>query len=359
MQVNNFLTRLDLFDIYTTKFEEFKDLCRPDSRIETTASINVITLRNTIVEACVKGLEMLLKLMSENISTGESCDLHPLTGNLLHCCKELIGFSQVYVQLVDLSREIGIPFPNAIVTLPEFILAILNNLLTSIKMKADRFKANKEISANIFRELNIVTHSAYEGGEKEAEDVLALARKHLFLSNNLFSMVIYLHEKKRELQVMVENSTQNNQKKGATAMLQYYKQIVQMAESVDAGLGAAQSEFCKIVAGSMGMNIEDMRLFKELNDKDKSGKHRVLKAKFTVFNTGLEAFLSLQGEWRISAAVLREFLTKQLVERVLPVYSEFFNAFSTTHFSKKHMNQYIKYPPTEVERVLKNFFGKA
>lgn len=78
-----------------------------------------------------------------------------------------------------------------------------------------------------------------------------------------------------------------------------------------------------------------------------------------VFNTGMDALLAQQGEWRISAPILRETLTAQLVARVVPPYSEFYAAFSPVKFSKKHMEQYLRYSPESVERHLQSFFGRV
>lgn len=111
--------------------------------------------------------------------------------------------------------------------------------------------------------------------------------------------------------------------------------------------------------------------------RDKGAQGRLLKAKFTVclsllgcvlrypnadsqvFNTGMEALLAQQGEWRIAAPALRETLTAQLVARVVPPYSEFHAAFSAVKFSKKHTEQYLRYSPDSVERHLQSFFGRT
>jgi hypothetical protein len=77
-----------------------------------------------------------------------------------------------------------------------------------------------------------------------------------------------------------------------------------------------------------------------------------------MFNSGMDALIAQQGEWRISAAGLREQVRQQLLKSIMPPYAEFFNSFSTVQFSRKHMNQYIRFPPQEVERILWNFFGK-
>ncbi len=73
----------------------------------------------------------------------------------------------------------------------------------------------------------------------------------------------------------------------------------------------------------------------------------------------MDALLAQQGEWRISAAGLREQLGAQVLGKVLPVYAEFFAAYSTVRFSSKHTEQYLRFPPAFVERNLKSFFGRS
>ncbi|RYH20820.1 hypothetical protein EON65_22390 [archaeon] len=72
-----------------------------------------------------------------------------------------------------------------------------------------------------------------------------------------------------------------------------------------------------------------------------------------------QALLAQQGEWRVSSPSLREALTLQLGQRIMPVYTNFFNTYSAIKFSKKHMTEYVRYSPSEMEKVLRNFFGKS
>jgi hypothetical protein len=77
-----------------------------------------------------------------------------------------------------------------------------------------------------------------------------------------------------------------------------------------------------------------------------------------MFNTGLAALLAQQGEWRVSSSTLREMLTIQMTNRILQTYSQFFSTYSAVKFSKKHMNEYLKYTPAQLEQYLRSFFGR-
>jgi hypothetical protein len=127
----------------------------------------------------------------------------------------------------------------------------------------------------------------------------------------------------------------------------------------------------------MGLGTQDMNEFNAAYEKDKSGQHRILKAKFAVsceklflsiylmspvpqiFNTGLDALLAQQGEWRVSSSTLRETLSQNLLSKVVQVYAHFFATYSTVKFSKKHMGEYLKYTPAQLENYLRNFFGRT
>jgi Exo70 exocyst complex subunit len=73
----------------------------------------------------------------------------------------------------------------------------------------------------------------------------------------------------------------------------------------------------------------------------------------------MDALLSQQGEWRVSSSLLREILGTELLQKILPLYKDFFAKYSKVQFSKKHMSEYLRFPPEDVERLLKNFFGKT
>lgn len=420
-QTNTFLIRLEMLSIFASKFDELRDICRPDVRHESTASITVRTMRNAMVEACADSISILLtssldandatrtskskhikgfgshndlndKTMATSITASitsidltsfENCDLHPLTGNVLHCCKELSGFAAVYKRMADTALDINIYVPPNATSVHDLIFSLMENLFTCLKIKADNYsKSLKKQSSK--RELTTSNHAMYELPEKVAEGCLAVVKKDLFLSNNLYSLFICLREKNREMLTQQEGTGGStgasltgdaNAKRrgggGAGALLpsaagftssvnqQYLRRLASLTESVEQSLAAAQLSFCNALKSVLGLTLEDMSEFKVALDTDKSGKGRVLKAKFTVFNTGMESFLAQQGEWRVSAAALRERMSALMLETILPGYTDFYNKYSNSKFSKKHMSMYLRFPPQDVERIFKTFFGKT
>ena len=75
-----------------------------------------------------------------------------------------------------------------------------------------------------------------------------------------------------------------------------------------------------------------------------------------MFNATIDGLLAMQAHWRITSQDLRTRVEAQLVQQVLESYQVFYGAYSTEKFSKKHMDQYLRYPPTEVEAVFKKIF---
>lgn len=76
-----------------------------------------------------------------------------------------------------------------------------------------------------------------------------------------------------------------------------------------------------------------------------------------VFNSGMDALLLQQGEWRISSPDLRSHMGALLASHVVPTWTSFFNANSTVPFSKKHLKEYLRFPPHDVQQILSHFFG--
>jgi Exo70 exocyst complex subunit len=56
---------------------------------------------------------------------------------------------------------------------------------------------------------------------------------------------------------------------------------------------------------------------------------------------------------------LRDALGDQLLDTIYPFYNKLYENYSTVAFSKKHMNEYLRFSPRDVERSLKYFFGKG
>ena len=65
----------------------------------------------------------------------------------------------------------------------------------------------------------------------------------------------------------------------------------------------------------------------------------------------------MRSQWRISSKELRDRVHTQLGIQIMDTYSEFFGVNSGIQFSKKNKDSYLRYPPSEVERVLTEIFS--
>jgi hypothetical protein len=74
------------------------------------------------------------------------------------------------------------------------------------------------------------------------------------------------------------------------------------------------------------------------------------------FNASMDTLQVLQSEWRISSAELRQRVRDQLTNLVATAYAQFFQTYSTVQFSKKHMSEYLRYPPATVNTILSSLF---
>jgi hypothetical protein len=165
-------------------------------------------------------------LSSSSLSESLSCDVHPTTGNILYCLKELSpGYSLVYRKMHDLALSYGI-LSRSMITIPnevdDIVLSLLENLLLALETRAAQFdeqlknnksggsgggggggggshpgsnKSGQAGSTPGKREMNTKAHSLFEMEDKHAEESVLSARKHLFLANNFHSIFNYLKER--------------------------------------------------------------------------------------------------------------------------------------------------------------------
>ena len=84
---------------------------------------------------------------------------------------------------------------------------------------------------------------------------------------------------------------------------------------------------------------------------------RLLKARFSGFNEEFEKTFNLHKKLTIIDNKLRGKLVEDVKGVFLPRYREFYNVYSKYQFSKKNMEDYLKYPPAKVETMMKNMFS--
>ena len=430
-QSNSFLIRLDMLDIFMAHYQDMRDLClsalidaegskqvrfqKPSKVVigdgDASAAEALVTMRDAIVEACVESITQLLSITQDQAGksgktglgaasgTGAgasagagagagaggagaggaadddqlTCDLQPITGNVLYCCKELMHFNLVYQHLHDLAREIDIDLPADTPTLTDLVATLLDNLFKTLQKKSEKLDpvGGKGAVALSVRLLNLKGHALFDAGEKDATEYLLRSRKHLFLSNNLYSLHTYLQEKKKELTAYAAAASSSSAGTGTVGSkgtlpggsggADSLRQMLRLSENVERKLSDELRRFCDTVAAASSMTTEELNTFTAefKATTDKQARSKLLKAKFSLFNSAMDALLMQQGEWRVSSAGLREHLGIMLVAKICPLYGQFYGTYSTIPFSKKHMEDYLRFPPSDVERALRFFFGKS
>jgi hypothetical protein len=189
---------------------------------------------------------------------------------------------------------------------------------------------------------DVATHSLYETGNKEAELQVMTGCPHLFLANNFSKINEFLEKHIGELHQCISR-----------------KLVDSYCTEVNSIISNSRAAFCETIARTVGMLAADMAQFeakyKSTSDKTVSG--RLIKAKFSTFNSGLEALLAQQGAWRVSSGKLRDDLGRQLADTIVPVYRDFYAKYSIVSFTKRHLDQYIRFTAEDAQLILERFFG--
>lgn len=84
---------------------------------------------------------------------------------------------------------------------------------------------------------------------------------------------------------------------------------------------------------------------------------RLLKARFSGFNDAFERIYESHRHLTVSDAKLRENLIADVKNTFLPKYEHFFTVYSKYQFSKKNMDDYLKYPPVKVAEMLSKMYS--
>jgi hypothetical protein len=222
------------------------DVCKPDPRNESSASISLSKLRHSLVHSCIVSAEYLVSraiitafsvektshfgalgaltsglagaavssndahkaivgaagsASTHSLSDPLSCDSHPATGHVLLCCKGLSGLTEAYRTMYTISvRSASNHSLNAIsfADCDEYLVAVLDNLLWALDERALKFDETSKVK-EAKRRLEINASGLFEEDDRAAEEVVVVARKHLFLSNNLYAICNYMKERRKEL----------------------------------------------------------------------------------------------------------------------------------------------------------------
>lgn len=84
---------------------------------------------------------------------------------------------------------------------------------------------------------------------------------------------------------------------------------------------------------------------------------RLIKSRFAGFIDDFEKLYSVHQPLAVVDPKLRTMLQRDVTNVFYPRYTRFFEKYSRIQFSKKNMDQYLKYPPARVEQMLSELFA--
>jgi hypothetical protein len=224
--------------------------------------------------------------------------------------------------------------------------------MKSLDARYSRFDAGKKRSTQV-----TTAHSLFSAGVPEANERLRAGCKHLYMANNICPLYHML----KEFEAMSDGVVTGEDTENWEMMREreFFRAQQKLLSSLETRLKYESNRFVDVIVDSTG-------LVDALDECETAGgpavletghdKGKLLKSKFSIFNATMEAWTSHQGEWRISNELLRESIKKDLVRKIMPMYTEFYDVYHQIRFSKKHMDQYLKFPPEDVERIIQGFF---
>jgi len=382
-QVNLLLSRLDALDAFVAAAEDLTHACSPNAHRQSAAAVTVTALRDALVEACVESVGVVLASVSSTgpafqpspslatskksassgrngglladqmlgcaggMSAGEACELQPSTMHALHCCSQLLSrasgpFSVAVSLAAELDLRSDVP-PDALASGAAFSHKVLLSLVEALERRAALMQAALQASFSLAAsgsrvrsrlEALMEKHSLFDLGDREAEAALAAGLcRPIFLLNNLHAVLEHLEAG------------------GASGAL---------AERLRAQLQRAVEDCCSAAAAACALTQADWADFQLLlNAHSSQSQHRdrLLKAKWFLATSGLDALLSAQGQFRLASPRLRAVLGERLAVAVAQPYAALFRDTAHVPFTRKHKEQYIKYPVEDVQYALSTYFG--
>ena len=447
------LIRLELASSFMEYFDNLYEVCKPDFRKDSAASIALMDLRTDVYKSAVNGLQYLVDTSKDpgpglspeeshsSISSGEKggastakggdtdaetgvfsvgtagkvCSLQLVVTQTLHCCKELMSADNVVASLMQICQGSHESVPahasSTVRSVPDLVMTLLQSQLNSIVQKgeliaaavsviASRSLQSKEASAfsrdtfigggigvgletpikdrsstvdlsltgrgslfnpKVHLDSAKSTHLLFtqlEHGSEESVIAMMEACQYLYLSNNLYHVHSFVVEAQDQLEACLNGNARSNDSGNVYDKPRF---LTMYYEEVRESLAHSKLMFCRTVAKNMGMSAIDEEDFNtryaSTPSSDKQSRGRLVKGKFALFNQGIEALLSQQGAWKVSAPALRDELGISIADAVYPYYRAFYQEYHGTNFSKRHMDQYVKFTPEDVKILLLRFFS--
>eukprot|EP00581_Thalassiosira_minuscula_P005067 CAMPEP_0183746120 /NCGR_PEP_ID=MMETSP0737-20130205/66586_1 /TAXON_ID=385413 /ORGANISM="Thalassiosira miniscula, Strain CCMP1093" /LENGTH=852 /DNA_ID=CAMNT_0025981801 /DNA_START=106 /DNA_END=2664 /DNA_ORIENTATION=+ len=291
----------------------------------TVASALCISLHRSTVKNCSKTLENLARSIQLDPLDGPrhrpvDARVATVSSDVVHAIRVISPFVSAYKSV---SKRRALPWdPNIGENAGEmdsFVRFLIKQLSISLSGKAQNYKND-------------------EGPDSQA-------KSHLFMMNNTFYLLELLAPNG-----VFDGSAEENYRINAP----WFKQ--KMTKSFE----SEKAKYLKYweVLGRHLTDVDDRELNYQ-NNKDvlSLGSGRLLKSRFSGFIEDFERVYVVHRNFTVIDPKLREMLQGDIRDVFLSRYKAFFDKYSRIQFSKKNMENYLKYPPQKLDSLIGQLFA--
>lgn len=200
------------------------------------------------------------------------------------------------------------------------------------------------------------------GMEGGMDSYSAAGRPHLFLMNNANYMTLTIlgGGAKSPLSSLLLSSPGGLKRVSSVDLTSVLSDT--FLEMLVAVVNESQKKFTALVWGALAEPMSDEKTSMALEYVKgtqaltfESG--RLVKAKFAAFNKAMEEIYTHQRGFSVPDRGLREKLREEAKTTLLPSYTAFYDKFKGIQFSKKHMEQYLRFSPETVAKMVEELYS--
>ncbi|OQR89389.1 hypothetical protein THRCLA_09766 [Thraustotheca clavata] len=310
---------IELHYMFKSKSTLFRDVLQPPLRlrehpgIETTEPWKLVSIIGKIEEGLAATSRQKLNAFKQDISDTMQQDkhglkdgnVHPISSKVMHFLRHLCDHVVALECLLAMDQTSNITY---------FVDSVVMKLMDALQAKATTSKCRNDL-------------------------------KFIFIANNAYYVATSLAQLALEFQ---EPSP------SATAAIQQTIQprIISMGDkAVHSFLEASYDSFETLL-----MDPKETLQYKSNGTILTLESGRILKDKFSRFNLYIEEICTNHKAYVVPDIELRQKLTKAAYQRIVLSYTNFFEKYSIIQFSKKNMDKYVKFKPSNVESMLAELF---
>ena len=212
-----------------------------------------------------------------------------------------------------------------------FIRYLIMSLLSNLQSKAKQYAIDKDSKAN------------------------SQIKAYLFILNNTFYLNEQLGENTSAAAPILRNKIDDVDGKDFKIVSPWFQRSIQ--EMFEGSLKKYLKYWEKLNMHLAPIPENELTFSKNDNKVLTLESGRILKARFSSFNSDFEKIHEMQNDVTIIDPKLRKKLLFDIKSVFLPQYIEFFERYTKYQFSKKNQDEYLKFPPKKLNSMLGNMFS--